>query len=123
MLGGERGPAEARHFVKTLCVLNTKTNTWTTHELNNTFPDSIAGHTASLVGSRNIYVFGGVRNDGTCQNRLLCLDTETLEWKYPRTRGTVPSPCEGHTATVVGKEIYFFGDDGKDDDDACKCLT
>ena len=42
-------------------------------------------------------------------NDLRILDTETFVWSRLRVSGTPPNPRYGHTASISGPDIVFFG--------------
>ena len=46
---------------------------------------------------------------------LRVLDTETLTWNAPRTRGYNPAPRHFHTSSAINNVMYIFG--GYDGDD------
>ncbi|XP_022094720.1 kelch domain-containing protein 3-like [Acanthaster planci] len=56
-----------------------------------------------------VYLWGG-RNDnyGAC-NKVFCYDTKTLKWSRPRTEGERPGGRDGHTACLIGDNMYIFG--------------
>ncbi|KAJ1147306.1 hypothetical protein NDU88_000187 [Pleurodeles waltl] len=66
------------------------------------------GHTAVLIDD-TIYIWGG-RNDteGAC-NVLYAFDVGTQKWSTPKVTGTVPGARDGHSACVLGKNMYVFG--------------
>ena len=55
-------------------------------------------------------------------NDTWIFDTETRVWTELRCAGFIPSPREGHAATIVNDAIYVFGGrgaDGKNLGDLC----
>ncbi|XP_036623423.1 kelch domain-containing protein 3 isoform X1 [Trichosurus vulpecula] len=66
------------------------------------------GHSAVLIDD-TVYLWGG-RNDteGAC-NVLYGFDINTHKWFTPRVSGTVPGARDGHSACVLGKNMYVFG--------------
>ncbi|XP_031820685.1 kelch domain-containing protein 3 isoform X3 [Sarcophilus harrisii] len=66
------------------------------------------GHSAVLIDD-TVYLWGG-RNDteGAC-NVLYGFDINTHKWFTPKVSGTVPGARDGHSACVLGKNMYVFG--------------
>lgn len=71
-------------------------------------PSSRQGHAAVEVG-RKIYFIGGCQEDMQCFNDVRSFDSDTQEWTEEPTIGWQPTPRGGHTATLVGNEIYLYG--------------
>ena len=73
-------------------------------------PDAVQG--ASIVHYQSrIYVFGGFSDTG-CFNHMFSMDVSgsgTHEWETIPQQGSTPSPRHGHSAVVVGKEMFVFG--------------
>jgi hypothetical protein len=71
-------------------------------------PGGRSAHTASLVDNKFIYIFGGWNGDEELGD-LRMLDTETLTWTAPRTKGTQPAPRHFHTSSRILQTLYVFG--------------
>lgn len=75
------------------------------------------GHTAVVVGARMV-VFGGTWVDEEDNSRYLndvhVFDTARNWWSQPDVLGTPPLEREGHTASVVGRNMLVFGGAGLD---------
>ena len=93
-------------------------------------PSSRLHHTSTYVPSlQSLVVFGGTR-PGEALGDVWILDTNTMQWKEPKTTGTPPSPRFGHTATlplspderldagVSGRSDGGSGGDGGGEEDA-----
>ncbi|KAI8913047.1 hypothetical protein DFJ77DRAFT_466593 [Powellomyces hirtus] len=97
-----------------LYVLDTETLWWSKPKTHGTPPLPCRAHSASLIHSRYLVVFGG--GDGpNYYNSLHVLDTATFTWhKPPTTPGTtIPSARRAHTAFVYNSDLYIYaGGDG-----------
>lgn len=71
-------------------------------------PDARQGHAAIEVG-RTIYIIGGCLQEIKCFNDVHVFDSGTNKWSEERTSGERPAPRGGHTATLVGSDIFIFG--------------
>ena len=80
------------------------------------FPSARGGH-STVVFEGKLIVFGGHYHKGdgvfVYENDTYVLNLRTLKWKLVRTKGDVPRPRYGHSATVFGEEMYVFGGRGK----------
>ena len=63
-------------------------------------PGGRSAHSASLVGEKLIHIFGGWNGDEELGD-LRVLDTETLAWSAPSTRGMHPAPRHFHTSSAL----------------------
>lgn len=93
-----------------------------------TSPSARSAHSATLVGGRYIYVFGGWDGDHELGD-LHVLDTggracacavvlaphhvrvitDTLNWSRPITTGQPPSARHFHSACAMANRLYVFG--------------
>lgn len=73
-------------------------------------------HSSSAIGSK-MYIFGGrgdrqgqfhSRDEVYC-NRLVYLDTLTMTWVHPETKGPAPIGRRSHSAFVFQNQLYIFG--------------
>ena len=83
------------------------------------------GHTMSLFDNTQLLVFGGFRNENMRLNDLWIFDVIKWSWSQPNKEHNkeaiipnamsmnswpnCPSPRGGHSATVIGDNIYIFG--------------
>jgi len=94
-------------------VLNTNTYRWseipkpTDPALLAAWPYQRYGHTVVSRGS-TCYLFGG-RNDEAACNQLYTFCTKTFRWRRPRVAGEVPGERDGHSAAIIGEQMYVFG--------------
>ncbi|KAL6062754.1 SAM domain (Sterile alpha motif) domain containing protein [Balamuthia mandrillaris] len=89
-------------------VLDTGTMAWSRPVTKGAAPVARWGHTATLIGTNQIFIFGG--HDGTRMlNDLFVLNTDTMTWQQISPHGTVPSARAGHTATAIMDKIFIFG--------------
>lgn len=72
-----------------------------------TVPGPRAAHSCNIIGNR-IYVFGGWNGKAGLQH-LCVLDTDTMEWSQPETRGTPPSSRNNHATFVYDNRLYVHG--------------
>jgi len=72
-----------------------------------------AGHSATLLPRRRIFVFGGQNKQGQIDEPLL-LDLNKMEWSRPIIDGKPPSRRSGHSACFdgTGKVFIYGGWDG-----------
>eukprot|EP00927_Polykrikos_kofoidii_P071588 TRINITY_DN67847_c0_g1_i1.p1 TRINITY_DN67847_c0_g1~~TRINITY_DN67847_c0_g1_i1.p1 ORF type:complete len:663 (-),score=90.28 TRINITY_DN67847_c0_g1_i1:117-2105(-) len=66
------------------------------------------GQSVATLGQR-LYVFGGCQMEIRCYNDLHILDTEELQWLQVPLSGEPPEPRGGHSATLVGSDIFVYG--------------
>lgn len=71
-------------------------------------PAAREGHAAIEVGNR-VYVIGGCVQEIRCFNDVHIFDTESLSWSQEPITGDPPEPRGGHSATLVGTDIFVFG--------------
>lgn len=106
------GGSRAKRLSNTLGRLykNTGTQKWTWEE-------KVAGGEAlkeremasmTAVGSEALVVFGG-NTMAAASNELFVYEISKNAWFKPEVTGDVPSPRFGHSATLVGRQIYFVG--------------
>ena len=82
---------------------------WSALNVIGTPPDARSGATASTVGTK-LYVWGG-SSDSTITPDMGVFDTVTLTWTEIMAVGKtgavdVPGQRTGHTAVVIGTDIY-----------------
>eukprot|EP00457_Paulinella_chromatophora_P002760 gb/GEZN01002765.1/.p1 GENE.gb/GEZN01002765.1/~~gb/GEZN01002765.1/.p1 ORF type:complete len:741 (-),score=48.93 gb/GEZN01002765.1/:38-2260(-) len=122
--GSDRGNA--------LLVYDVRNNTWSQPLVAGRAPLDRYSHTCVAVGSQ-LVLWGGYSMSEHWLNDLHFLDTdfvqsfkppigvtqggdssEMLLWYQSKVQGTPPCPRAAHSATVVGKKVFFFaGNDGK----------
>lgn len=110
--------------------LGTRKKNWTRPSVSGVFPSARCAHTTTAVGSK-LYVYGGWNgtkmlgdlkvinmDDGKYVFVVVLLwltrtrDPELPAWNQPVQGGIIkeaPAPRAGHTATLVGNNIWFFG--------------
>ncbi|CAJ1444949.1 unnamed protein product [Effrenium voratum] len=71
-------------------------------------PSKRQGHAAVEVG-RKIYIIGGCLQEIRCFNDVHVFDTGTRQWSEESFAGPAPVPRGGHTATLVGSDIFVIG--------------
>lgn len=71
-------------------------------------PSKRQGHSSVEVG-RKIYIIGGCLQEVRCFNDVHVFDTGTQEWNQEIVTGDIPAPRGGHTATLVGSDIFVVG--------------
>ncbi|CAD7930624.1 unnamed protein product [Amoebophrya sp. A25] len=93
---------------------------WATPQIEGSNPCARGGHTATLVqagGGPKLVIFAGQYNDEgvfTCLNDVYVLDVDQNMWTQPLMKGTPPEPRYGHSASLVGSRVVYFGGRGKD---------
>mmetsp|Transcript_62429 Transcript_62429/g.135294 ORF Transcript_62429/g.135294 Transcript_62429/m.135294 type:complete len:173 (+) Transcript_62429:390-908(+) len=71
-------------------------------------PSGRYGHTANLVDSKKMFVFGGRDNKKFFQD-LYVLDLELMSWTQPKTSGPSPSARAQHASLLVGSNLLVHG--------------
>eukprot|EP01117_Protostelium_nocturnum_P007533 TRINITY_DN269_c0_g1_i1.p1 TRINITY_DN269_c0_g1~~TRINITY_DN269_c0_g1_i1.p1 ORF type:complete len:500 (-),score=152.88 TRINITY_DN269_c0_g1_i1:35-1534(-) len=101
-----------------LSILDTNTNQWETPEMDAVSPIPRTNHQIVTVGDK-IYLFGGNDTTRVFDNNeggqygtfgdFWMLDTNTLKWSEPKTKGKGPCARSGHHMIVSDNFIYVFG--------------
>lgn len=118
---------------------DTTNNQWGNILTGGVLPANRYSSTSACVDNKHIFIFGGFSHEGYWLNDLHVLDTNKMDqeayfedgsiastnilshmWYQPETSGTPPVPRAGHSSTVVGKKIYYFG--GNDARNLYDCL-
>lgn len=98
-----------------LSTLQSPNSKWNFIKPNSPSPPPRTNHTM-ITFDEKLYLFGGT--DGKLwYSDTWCFDPRTLLWSQLDCAGYIPSPCEGHSATIVGDIMYVFGgrsSEGKD---------
>jgi len=81
---------------------------WSRIESTGVKPMGREGHASVTVGQR-IYYIGGCVQEIQCFNDVHIFDTMSLQWIQEPITGDAPEPRGGHTATLVGTDIWVFG--------------
>ncbi|XP_032598003.1 host cell factor [Drosophila grimshawi] len=63
--------------------------------------------TSKDTGKLNLLVYGGM--SGCRLGDLWLLDTDSMTWEKPRTRGQAPLPRSLHSSTMIANKMYVFG--------------
>ncbi|XP_023036641.1 host cell factor isoform X1 [Drosophila willistoni] len=63
--------------------------------------------TSKTTGKLNLLVYGGM--SGCRLGDLWLLDTDSMTWSKPRTRGQAPLPRSLHSSTMIANKMYVFG--------------
>jgi len=81
---------------------------WSLVETKGSLPAARQGHAAVEVG-RKVYVIGGCVQEIRCFNDVHVFDTGSHTWTEEKISGDAPEPRGGHTATLLGAEIFIIG--------------
>jgi dynein heavy chain len=109
-----------------LLKLSTNTNLeWTKLHLSNPKPLPRWRHSATVFNNTQIFIFGGYHSSDQRLNDVWIFDSVGRQWHQPNPEHNaeaqiphqltnivwpnVPSPRAGHSATLVGDNIYIFG--------------
>jgi len=71
-------------------------------------PSAREGHAAVEVGNK-IFVIGGCVQGIRCFNDVHIFDTDSLTWSQEPFTGDAPEARGGHSAVLVGTDIFVFG--------------
>ncbi|GMH98843.1 hypothetical protein TrLO_g14194 [Triparma laevis f. longispina] len=96
---------------------------FTSLDLPGTKPPPRWRHTASVIDSNQILIFGGFASSTQRYNDAWVFNTVTMEWWQPVEKSSecvdgnhlasgwpgTPSPRGAHTSTLINKKIYVFG--------------
>ncbi|KRF85470.1 host cell factor isoform X2 [Drosophila virilis] len=63
--------------------------------------------TSKDTGKLNLLVYGGM--SGCRLGDLWLLETDSMTWEKPRTRGQAPLPRSLHSSTMIANKMYVFG--------------
>ncbi|GMH99252.1 hypothetical protein TrVE_jg10284 [Triparma verrucosa] len=93
-------------------VLDVDMMLWYPPKVSGDVPSGRSGHSATMLPSRELVIFGGNKN-GRWHSSFACLDTFSWSWTQPSAQGNAPKPRAYHTATAVGNKIVIFGGNDK----------
>lgn len=98
---------------------------WSKMNVNSVSPPSRWKHTATLYENTQILIFGGFHTEDQRLNDVWVFDGVGYVWRQPHsdhnkeasvpfqlvntTWQNVPTPRAGHSATLIGENIYIFG--------------
>lgn len=89
-------------------VFNYQPFVWTPFHIQKSGPSPRRGHSAVLADTYMV-IFGGCYMESKCYNDLYFLDFRTQSWiPFPAT-GAIPSPRQGHSATLYGSTMWVYG--------------
>ena len=104
-------------YMNDLHAFDTTSKCWHRPLVNGIPPIEREGHTAASVES-TIYILGGTwvddEDNSTYLNDLFAYDMEGARWTQPTTTGDPPIQREGHTASVIDRQMVVFGGAGLD---------
>ena len=89
-------------------VFNYQPFVWTSFSVKKTGPSPRRGHSAVLADTYMV-IFGGCYMESKCYNDVYFLELRTQTWIYVPTTGEIPSPRQGHTATLYGSIMWVYG--------------
>lgn len=72
-------------------------------------PRSRRDHGSTIVGNRDIYIFGGSDSKERNLNDIHILDTQKMKWSSPKVNGNIPSSRSSIDLCSIGKSIILFG--------------
>jgi hypothetical protein len=109
VLGGESATGNsAQGHLRDLVVFDAAATTWSATARYSALPEARFGHTCTGTGNE-LYVFGGQTNRDYFLQGMLKLDINHMAWVQVHAAGAEPEPRSAHTATLVGRRIYFYG--------------
>jgi hypothetical protein len=115
--GGEAIQGTKTNTVNEFMVLDTEIMIWYPPAVSGDVPTARSGHTATVLGNRELVVFGGVRAGGSkWLNSVSVLNIEAWKWSTPRILGAAPPPRSYHSATPIQNDakIVIFGGNNAD---------
>jgi len=103
-------------FLDDLFILRIEEKKWEKIEAGGDLPSKRAWHTASLIGSKFMFIFGGMFQNSTYSNEVFCLSVKDMFWiklEFDE-KSTVPEPCCSHAALSIRESIIVFGGVSRD---------
>ncbi|XP_076876740.1 kelch domain-containing protein 3 isoform X1 [Brachyhypopomus gauderio] len=92
-----------------LMMFNTVSMIWTPLKATGTLPSARYNHTSAVINEQ-IFLFGGCGEDGSYEQDVHILTTDTLKWHKCDVKGERPFSCAGQSFTAHhDKDIYLFG--------------
>eukprot|EP00002_Diphylleia_rotans_P022035 TRINITY_DN430_c0_g2_i1.p1 TRINITY_DN430_c0_g2~~TRINITY_DN430_c0_g2_i1.p1 ORF type:complete len:4080 (+),score=854.57 TRINITY_DN430_c0_g2_i1:199-12438(+) len=89
-------------------ILDAENSTWIVPEVKGTLPPPRARHTATMF-KHKLYVFGGYAQNTSPYDDLWVFDFDTSEWTKPNCTGNPPAPRFGHSAVLIGHQLFIIG--------------
>jgi len=102
------GGGDGENYLNDLSVFDVDTASWTNAYTAGTSPCARSRHSACIKGT-HMYVIAGGGDNGGVHNDVYVLDTETMSWTRPPTKGIAPIARWGHSTTFVGDNLIVFG--------------
>ncbi|KAK1320010.1 Acyl-CoA-binding domain-containing protein 4 [Acorus calamus] len=103
---GGSGEGEG-NYLNDVHVLDLKTMTWSSPEVNGVLPAPRDSHTAVAVENRLI-IYGGDCGD-RYHGEVDVLDMDTMSWSRLAVHGSLPGVRAGHAAVNIGTKVYVIG--------------
>jgi len=100
--------AEALGTRRSSAVVANEPWSWSRVDAAGMHPSAREGHAALEVGNK-IFIFGGCVQGIRCFNDVHIFDTDTLTWSQEPFTGDAPEPRGGHSAVLVGTDVFVFG--------------
>ena len=109
MIGAARARPQCLNDVHVLVTMN-----WATIGAKGGRPSPRVSPTLTTVGHK-LVMLGGAAHEKAL-NDVRVFEVENQQWTVPTVSGTPPAALVGHSATLVGTELFIFGgSDGKRD--------
>lgn len=122
---GMNATTGAPEYLKDVVSLNTETMEWSRPRVRGEYPLGRYAHTSCVVGKYLLCTggwFAGMSSEskqrGSKKNvdtslgghqKIIALDTETMVWCAPRSKGRVPEHRYGHAVVSADTQIIIFG--------------
>lgn len=84
-------------------------NEWVVPESRGTIPSPRTHHTAVLLPSRHMLVFGGCNAAGVFFNDAYVLNLDAMHWCRAQPLNTPPPPRYHHSCHVLGSKVVMYG--------------
>lgn len=95
-------------YCNVLYAFDADTHSWFKPNISGTIPLARTHHSACGL-EKLMYVYGGHTQLSGYTNDLYKLDTSIMVWSLINTRGTPPAASHGHSATIIGTNMFVFG--------------
>lgn len=105
--GGKLGDED--RLSNSLYVFNCLTNTLSKPKIFGDIPPPLCDISATKVGTKFIYFFGGQDEDKNCTNDLYVLNIINFKFTKLKLDGRRPPTRRGHSAIHYGNTLYVFG--------------
>lgn len=82
---------------------------WRLVETSGAKPGPLSHHQAKIIGD-DMYIFGGMKSDGECNDELYALNINSMEWRVVHCEGDhKPEGRDDHSMAQSDNQLFVFG--------------